>query len=80
MHRLYFPYVQVFSVDVDYLKGHCNGVILTLFVKTVGDNIIYVAIVVCPIENADSCCYLHSKAVEFDGLRKGLKNTSYMCF
>jgi len=43
-------------------------------------NIIYVATAVSPKENADSFNYLLSKAMEFDGLREVLNNTSNACF
>ena len=72
--------MQVFSIDAAHLKGGWNGVILTLSFKDAGNNIIHVATAVCPKENADSYNYLLSKAMEFDGLREVLNNTSYTCF
>ena len=72
--------VQVFSIDAAYLKGDWNGVILTLFFKDAGNNIIHIATAVCPTECADSYSYLLSKALEVDGLREVMNNTSYTCF
>lgn len=43
-------------------------------------NILYVATTVCVKENADFYNYLLSTAMEFDGPREGLNNTSYTSF
>ena len=66
--------VHVFSIDAAYLKGDWNGVILTLFFKDAGNNIIHVASVQCPKGCTDSYNYLLSKAMEFDGLREVMNN------